>query len=73
MSLQTAAPEKNTLHSVPPIFASGDDSQGRNASHPAQPGNPDQGSKAPKLPEQTMHSDDALNDSGEDNHRQQQG
>lgn len=73
MNLRPASLAKNTLHSVPPIFASGDDDHGRHVPHPAQPGNPDQTSKVPKRPEDTTPSGDALNDSGEDNHRQQHG
>ena len=71
MSLRTATPDKNPLHSVPPIFASGD--HGRHAPHPAHPGNPDPASKVARRPEDTTPGGDALNDSGEDNHRQQQG
>jgi hypothetical protein len=71
-TMQTHTSDKHTLHGVPPIFASSPDDQGRQASHPAQPANPDQTSKAPKRPEDTTSSGDALNDSGEDNHRRQQ-
>jgi len=70
--MQTHAFDKNILHGVPPIFAASHDGQDRQAPHPAEPVNPDQTSKAPKRLEDTTPSGDALNDSGEDNHRQQQ-
>ena len=71
-TMQTHTSEKNIIHGVPPIFASSQDDQGRQAPRPAQPGRPDETSKAPKRPEDTTPSGDALNDSGEDNHRRQQ-
>jgi hypothetical protein len=71
--MQINTSDRHTLHGVPPIFAAaGHDDQDRQAPHPAQPAGPDQTSKAPKRPEDTTPSGDALNDSGEDNHRQQQ-
>jgi hypothetical protein len=70
--MRTTASDKNTLRGVPPIFVSGGDDKDRQTPHPAQPASPDRTSKAPKRPEDTTSSGDALNDIGEDNHRQQQ-
>ena len=65
-------PDKNILRGIPPMFASDEGEQDRPAPHPARPRNPDETSKAPKRAEDTTSSGDALNDSGEDNHRQQE-
>ncbi len=73
MNLRTAAPDRNTVHSVPPMFVTDLDRQRRHAPHVAQPGNPDQTSMTPQHPEGMAARDDALNDRGEGNHRQQQG
>lgn len=71
--MQINTSDRNTLRGVPPIFAAaGQDGQNRQVPRPAQPASPDQASKAPKRAEDTTPSGDALNDSGEDNHRQRQ-
>lgn len=55
--------------SVPPIFAAGHDKPDQKAPPQTKPKNPDVGNKAPKRPEDTTPSGDALNDTGEDNQR----
>jgi len=60
---------RDTASSVPPIFASPNDREGHETPSPTTPKNPDAGNKAPKRPEDTTPSGDALNDTGEDNQR----
>jgi hypothetical protein len=52
--------------SVPPIFAMAHNDP-QKPSAPPRPRNPDETSKAPKRPEDTSPSGDALNGTGEDN------